>query len=134
MDKKKNHLGSTCECNTSMQIYEKFVFRGIEVQFFSRTAVKFELNRVYEFIGEVTENRPFWDVLAYKLVGVLDQAFLPGGIRVCEIDFGIQFLGNALMLGEFRSVVGGDGVHHGLVGQQQVDDGVGHRFRVFPLG
>ena len=117
-----------------MQIYEKFVFRGIEVQFFSRTAVKFELNRVYEFIGEVTENRPFWDVLAYKLVGVLDQAFLPGGIRVCEIDFGIQFLGNALMLGEFRSVVGGDGVHHGLVGQQQVDDGVGHRFRVFPLG
>jgi hypothetical protein len=74
-----------------MQIYEKFVFRGIEVQFFSRTAVKFELNRVYEFIGEVTENRPFWDVLAYKLVGVLDQAFLPGGIRVCEIDLSVGF-------------------------------------------
>lgn len=116
-----------------MQIYKKFIFRGIEVQFFTRTAVEFELYGVDEVIGDVAEDGFFWDILADKFVSVFDQPLLPGGIRMCEKYPGIQFSGDTLVVGEFGSVVRSDSMHHRLVGQQQVDDSVSHSLGVLSL-
>lgn len=49
------------------------------------------------------------DVLTDEFVGVLDEAFLPGGIRVCEEDFSVQHFCDVFVFGELGSVVGGDG-------------------------
>ena len=59
------------------QKFKELVFRGGEIQFFPRPAVYLQLNRVYVFVGQFPEVGPFRDVLAYKLVGVLDGPFLP---------------------------------------------------------
>lgn len=131
--KKELSLGSTCECNTFLQIYKKFVFRGIEVQFFSWTGVQFELDRVDEIIRYVTKRCAFRDVLSDKFVSVLDQSLFPRGVGVSKKHFGIQFFCDTLVFGEFSSIVGGNSKDNFLVRDEHVDYCVRHSICVFPV-
>lgn len=51
----------------------------------------------------------FRDKMANQFVGVLNEAFFPGGVRMCEVYGGVQFSGDGLMVGELGAVVGGYG-------------------------
>ena len=66
------------------------------------------------------------DVLADKFVGVLNKAFLPGGIGVGKEDFCMEHLGDVLVIGELGPVVGGDGEYVTLEWVEQPDDETGN--------
>ena len=80
-----------------------------KVQKFSWPEVDFSLD-VEDVIGrEGGEIGVLWDKLTDELVCVFDEAFLPGGVWVCEIDLGVELFGDIFVVGELGSVVGGDG-------------------------
>ena len=49
------------------------------------------------------------DVLTDEFVGIVDETFLPGGIGMGEVDFGMQHFCDIFVLCELGSVVCGDG-------------------------
>ena len=80
-----------------------------KVQKFSWSEVDLSLD-VEDVIGrEGGEIGVFGDILTDELVCVFDEAFLPGGVRVCEIDLGMEHFGDIFVVGELGSVVCGDG-------------------------
>jgi len=66
------------------------LFRGGEVQKFSWAEIQFGLHKEDVIIGERGEIGAVRYVLPYEFVGILDEAFLPGGIGVGEEDFCMQ--------------------------------------------
>lgn len=110
------------------------MFWGVEPQPLPRPAVDFVLYLFYILLVVLHEGSPLGNVLAHQAVGVLVQAPFPGGIGVGEIELRLQPPGDAPVLGELAPVVGGNRVHPGLVGQQQVDDHIGQAFGLFPPG
>lgn len=69
----------------------------------------------------------FREELADQAVHVLISPTLPGGIGMSEEEVGIEFLGDALMLGELLAVVGGQRVNAGCKWPQHTDHGIRDR-------
>ena len=65
---------------------EKTIFWSIKIEFFTRAEVEFLLNLHNPSVAEVVEIRLFGYVFSDKLVCVLNCAFLPGAVRIGEID------------------------------------------------
>ena len=68
------------------------MFRGGEVQKFSWAEIQFGLHKEDVIVGERGEIGAVRYVLPYEFVGVFDETFLPGGVRVCEIDLSMKHL------------------------------------------
>ena len=68
-----------------------------------------------------------------KLVGVLDKPLFPRGVRVSEIDLGVQHFCDVLVFSELSSVVGGDGKDMTLERPEQLDYDLGHSLCVLSL-
>ena len=80
-----------------------------KVQKFSWPEVDFSLDVEDVIVRERGEIGVLWDILTDEFVCVFDEAFLPRGVWVCEIDLGVEHFGDIFVVGELCSVVGGDG-------------------------
>ena len=78
--------------------------------------VEFPFYFCKHLICQLAEIRAFRNVLAYQPVYVLVCTPLPGVVRTCEIELGIEPLRNLLMAGEFLSVVSRYRVYLVLIG------------------
>lgn len=88
----------------------------------------------YLLVGKFLKINAFWDVLPYKLVGVLNQAFLPRRVWVGEKDLYPKLLGDYVVPGELGAVVGGDGQDAlALVRHQHSRHLVGQRLGILPV-
>ena len=79
--------------------------RGQIAEGFARPVVQFPLNLLNHLIRQFAEIRTLRDVLANQTVCIFVCAPLPGVVRTCEIELGIESLRNLLMAGEFLPVV-----------------------------
>ena len=62
-------------------------------------------------VGDRAEIKLARQVLANETVGVFVAATLPGGVRIGEVEVGLQCAGNELMFGKLLAVVAGQRVH-----------------------
>ena len=83
-------------------------WRG-KVQKFSWTEVDFGLDVEDVIVREGGEIGAVRYILPDEFVGVFDESLFPGGVRVCEIDLGMELSGDVFVFGELGAVVGGDG-------------------------
>ena len=105
-----------------------------KVQKFSRTEVEFSLNEEYVIVRKRGEIGVFRDELPDKFVGVFYQTFSPRGVRVSEIDLGVQHFCDELVFSELGSVVGGDGKDVMFKWPEHLYHEFGHSFSVLALG
>jgi hypothetical protein len=96
-------VNSTCKCN--FLFFEKDLLRRSIVQPLAR-AVVYERRRSIDVgLSDLTEVTPFREVLPDQPVGVLIQASLPTGKGMREIEVGLKFCGDCLVLCELSAVV-----------------------------
>ena len=110
------------------------MFRGGEVQKFSWAEIQFGLHKEDVIVGERGEIGAVRYVLPYEFVGVFDESFLPGGVRVGEEDFCMQHFCDVFVFGELGSVVCCDGADVPFKGLEELYDELCHGLRVLALG
>ena len=94
--------------------------------------VEFPFDLGKHLICQLAEIRAFRNVLAYQSVRVFVCTPLPKVVWACEVELGIESLGDLLMAGEFLSVVSRYRVYFVLIGQQRFDCRAGQRGGFFP--
>lgn len=99
-------------------MFEEFNFRCGKVQFFPRSSVYLILYGIELSLLHLPEIGTFREILTQQPVGVLFRSFLPGAVRIREIDGRSQPAGQALMVPELHSVVRGDREYMAFVREQ----------------
>jgi len=64
--------------------------------------VKFIYDLIDLLLGDDFKVSAFREVLANEPIGIFIQATYPGSVRMCKVKFGIEFVGDSLVISKLN--------------------------------
>ena len=91
-------------CLRRSQFFE-FLCGFIKVKVFSWSVIEFVDYHVNFALLDTGQVFLFREALPYQTVGIFTESSLPEGIRMCEVYFGIQRVGDGLLVCERLAII-----------------------------